>query len=72
VPGEGVRSARERAAAAKEREIDAHRRAISFHESAATTFDRLGDAERAAHERELVQTVRERLALAIAEAERDA
>jgi hypothetical protein len=58
---------RERAALAKEREIEAHRHAIDLHESSARLFARLDKTTRAAGARRRAQHAREMLALALRE-----
>ena len=65
-PGAAGR-ALERAAAAKQYEIGAHRRAITMHEMAAAHFDRVGNREAAADARVRAEHARQRLALALAE-----
>jgi hypothetical protein len=62
-----VGRARERAALAKQHELDAHARAIELHERAAELQERLGHHDRAANARAHAQHARELYALALAE-----
>ena len=62
-----VGRARERAALAKQHELDAHARAIELHERAAELQEWLGQHDRAANARAHAQHARELHALALAE-----
>jgi hypothetical protein len=64
--------AQERADRAKEREIEAHLRAVALHETAARIFDRQEQTESAASARRRAQRAREMLDLALQEQEESA